>query len=250
MVDIHTHILPGIDDGAQDRETSKNMLSALYAQGVNRVVFTPHYYGKQHSPQEFLQNRQQAYEKIKNIVPEGMEILLGAEVHFSNAVATNPDCAMLSIGETRYILIELPFSNEWTSGTLKKLHNFMEETDKIPVIAHFCRYVQFRKNPALLSSLVDMGCLLQANTSAFLDKKSSGLVFAAMRHNLVHCIATDCHNMSDRAPDYMQALQSIKRAGLTKKLEKIEENMQNIFLDRKVEKGCYTHIKKFFSWYK
>ena len=94
MTDIHTHILPGIDDGAKDEKVSEEMLSALYAQGVRRVVFTPHYYGNHRSPQDFLKLRSEAYEKIKGVVPAGMQTALGAEVHFSETVAANADSVL------------------------------------------------------------------------------------------------------------------------------------------------------------
>lgn len=250
MTDIHTHILPGIDDGAKDEKVSEEMLSALYTQGVRRVVFTPHYYGQHRSPQDFLKLRSEAYEKIKGVVPAGMQTALGAEVHFSETVAMNTDCVALSVGDTRYILIEFPFLYDWPATLLQKLRYFMDETEKIPVIAHFCRYSQVRKNPGILSDLADMGCLLQANTSAFLDKRDKGLVFAAMRHGLVHCLGTDCHNTAERAPNYMQAAEAIKKAGYGEALEKIEETMENILADRYIPREKHTPVKKFLTIYK
>ena len=65
MIDIHTHILPHLDDGAKNTQTSQEMLDKLVAQGVKSVVLTPHYYGKKCSPDEFVKRRNAAFEKIR-----------------------------------------------------------------------------------------------------------------------------------------------------------------------------------------
>ena len=64
MIDFHTHILPGIDDGAKDVSVSAAMLEMEKEQGVNEIVLTPHYYGKFYSPTDFVRRRAAAYEKL------------------------------------------------------------------------------------------------------------------------------------------------------------------------------------------
>lgn len=250
MTDIHTHILPGIDDGATDTETSAGMLRALSAQGVKRVAFTPHYYGWNYSPRDFLRIRDEAYEKIEKIIPQDMEIALGAELHFSETLTINEKFSALSLGDTRYILVELPYYSEWTTALFKKFRRFIDETNRIPVIAHFCRYRQIRKNPAILCDLADMGCLLQFNTGSLLDKRAKKLVFAAMKHGLTHCVGTDCHNLSDRAPNYAAAAAAAKEAGYGEAFEKIEATTADVFFDRPVQKERYTAPKRVFNSYR
>ena len=111
MTDLHTHILPGIDDGAIDEGVSSEQMKSLLEQGVDKVVFTSHYYGRKRSPKQFLEARADAFGRIKDLIPEGMETYLGAEVHFAAEMAASDEsiCAM-AIGDTRYILAELPFA--------------------------------------------------------------------------------------------------------------------------------------------
>ena len=196
MTDLHTHILPGIDDGAIDEGVSSEQMKSLLEQGVDKVVFTSHYYGRKRSPKQFLEARADAFGRIKDLIPEGMETYLGAEVHFAAEMAASDEsiCAM-AIGDTRYILAELPFATDWNKGLWRRLEDFISSTDYIPVIAHVERYDEARKKPALLSALVDMGCLLQVNTQAFLKKEDSTMAFALLEHGLVHCLGTDTHNM-------------------------------------------------------
>ena len=176
MIDLHTHILPGIDDGAEDEEVSAKLLDALVSQGVSKIVFTSHYYGRKRSPRQYLEARAAAFAQIKNLIPADVEIFLGAEVHFTKQMAAaNDSLCSLAIGDTRYILLELPFNAPWDRGLWNRLGDFISDTDYIPVIAHVERYKEVWKKPVLLSVLKDMGCLLQVNTGAFLDGDSKKL---------------------------------------------------------------------------
>lgn len=248
MTDIHTHILPNIDDGARGGKISQQMLRALAEQGVTQVALTPHYYGRL-TLEKFLRLRKEAYEKIVSFVPQGMKVLLGAEVHFSESLSMTAECSALSLGDTRYMLVELPYGREWTKSLLQKLRYFMDATEKIPVVAHFCRYEQVRKNPRLLSELADMGCLLQFNAESLWDKKAKKVVYAAMRHGLAHCIGTDCHDTERRAPNYLRAIEEAKRAGYAEEIAKIVQTTSDVFCNRALPKTEYTPIRKAFGRY-
>lgn len=250
MTDLHTHILPFIDDGAQNKQTSAGMLQRLRGQGVNSVVFTPHYYGRVHSPRAFLRKRKEAYDAIREDLPEGMNVRLGAEVHFSDALASNEQSSLLCIEGTRYMLLELPFSSKWDDLLFKKLRYFIDFSDCVPIIAHFCRYQQVRKNPEILSELYSMGCLLQADAEAFLHPKDSRLVFAAMKHNLVHCIGSDCHNLSDRPPEYKAAIDAAENAGFGEEIARIQQTMRDILADREIARKPCRPVKRFFASYR
>ena len=127
MTDLHTHILPGIDDGAIDEGVSSEQMKSLLEQGVDKVVFTSHYYGRKRSPKQFLEARADAFGRIKDLIPEGMETYLGAEVHFAAEMAASDEsiCAM-AIGDTRYILAELPFATDWNKGLYDRFERIQE----------------------------------------------------------------------------------------------------------------------------
>ncbi len=250
MTDLHTHILPGIDDGAIDEGVSSEQMKSLLEQGVDKVVFTSHYYGRKRSPKQFLEARADALCRIKDLIPEGMETYLGAEVHFAAEMAASDEsiCSM-AIGDTRYILAELPFTTAWNKGLWRRLEDFISSTDYIPVIAHVERYDEARKKPALLSELVDMGCLLQVNTQAFLKKEDSAMAFSLLEHGLVHCLGTDTHNMRERAPKYAAAKEAIEEAGLYDRFERIQENMLLLLEDKPIKTEKSKPVKKFFKLY-
>lgn len=250
MIDFHTHILPGIDDGAKDVSVSAAMLETEKEQGVNEIVLTPHYYGKFYSPTDFVRRRAAAYEKLLAVAAGEFFFTLGAEIHFSDTLSVNAECRKLAIGDTRYALVELPFGEKWSGSLLTRLRYFMDETELTPVIAHICRYPQLRKNPEALLRLAEMGCLLQVNASAFCDKDSSGFAFAALKHNLVHCLGSDCHNVTNRAPDLKRAEEAIAQAGYADRLEEIGRIMKCVTEDRSVKCAAATPVKKFFNRYR
>ena len=250
MIDMHTHILPHIDDGAKESLVSVAMLQLELDQGVHTVLFSPHYYGRRHSPARFLERRNAAFERLKSKIPEGINVRLGAEVHFTGInVLEADDFCSLAIEGTKYILVELPFDTAWHGEILDKLSALIAETGYTPIIAHVERYDEVWKNPAIVSSLVRMGCLIQVNTYAFLDKKEKRLAFALLKHGLVHCIGSDAHDMGQRRPNVLDAKKAFEQAGFANEWEQIQQNMQNVFADKAVERAFSTPVKKFLWWY-
>ncbi len=249
MIDMHTHILPCIDDGAKDEEMAKQIVESVYTQGVRSVVFTPHYYGKL-STNEFLQKREEAFCSIKESIPEDLKTYMGAEVHFAGANLFQFEAlGKLRIENTRYILIELPFLEKWSQSLLAKLSDFMDETDCTPIIAHVGRYREVRKNPANVSELIKMGCLIQVNAVAFLEKRDKRFAFALLKKGLVHCLGSDAHDTQLRACRYEQAKTEIEKAGFGAQLEKIHENMIRILDNKMVRTPKIRTVKKFFGIY-
>ena len=250
MIDLHTHILPGIDDGAEDEEVSAKLLDVLVSQGVSKIVFTSHYYGRKRSPRQYLEARAAAFAQIKNLIPADVEIFLGAEVYFTKQMAAaNDSLCSLAIGDTRYILLELPFNAPWDRGLWNRLGDFISDTDYIPVIAHVERYKEVWKKPVLLSVLKDMGCLLQVNTGAFLDGDSKKLALALLGHHLVDCLGTDAHNLDARAPDYAAAKRAIEEAGFGENFAGIQENMRLVLENKPVPREKTKPVKKFLGRY-
>ena len=110
MIDFHSHILPGIDDGSQSVEMSLEMLGALKAQGAGVVCATSHFYATERSPERYLYRRQEAFEKLKPQLPEDApEILLGAEVLYFPGISRMEALPSLCLEGTNLLLLEMPF---------------------------------------------------------------------------------------------------------------------------------------------
>lgn len=250
MIDMHTHVLPDLDDGAKDEQEAIKLLRLDYEQGVRELVFTPHYYGKKRTLERFLSERSEAANKIREHVPSGMKTRLGAEIYLKGI--NDPDhetlCA-LAIEGTKCVLVEFPFEERWSKNLLVKLYSFMAATGYRLIVAHIERYREIVQDPTLVNALVKMGCYIQLNTGAFLEKRTQKLAFLLLKHGLVHCFGTDTHNETDRSPDYKQAKELVEWKGLSNEWSRVQTRMRQILKKQNVENTC-TPIKKFFWWYK
>lgn len=254
MIDMHTHILPRLDDGAKDSSTSVAMLRLAKAQGVNTVVLTPHFYGKRHNPAEFIQRRNYAYQRLRSRMDEegvDMQLRLGAEVHFTGInVPEFDDLCSLAVEGTKYVLFEFPFTTKWSGALLDKLSEFINETDYTPIVAHVERYAEVRKNPSLVARLIDLGCLIQVNAQSFVDKRDKKFAFALLKKDSVHCIGSDAHDETGRAPNLLSAKEEMEKAGLLGKWQSIQETMQQILQGKKIQTKGVEPLKKFFWLYR
>ncbi len=249
MIDIHTHILPHIDDGAKDTEMSVAMLKMEAKQGVDTVLLTSHYYGKKRSPAEFLEKRNSLFEHIKPRIPTEMKVILGAEVHFTGVnVAEYDELARLAIEGTKCILIEFPFTAVWERSILDRLSDFIYYTDCTPIIAHAERYPEIWKKPAIITELVEMGCLIQVNASSFEDKQARKLALALLKHGYMHCIGSDAHDMTARAPNW-DIQEFLYKQGYSEEWKRAQEIMQKVITGEQVRVETGKPIKKFFGKY-
>ena len=249
MIDIHTHILPCLDDGAKDKAEALEMLNMLKKQGVTQVALTPHYYAKKQSVEDFLRARENAFDKIRAEIPDGLTVRLGAEVHLSGVNDPSDELLCeLAITGTNCVLVELPFFGKWLSSLFSRLEDFVYATGYTPIVAHIERYETVRKNPAVIGRLLDAGCLVQMNTRAFYDKKMHKLAFAMLRRNLVHFLGTDAHDTTQRKPDYELAKQIACQAGLENAWERVQTHMQKALANKWFGVG-YKPIRKFFGRY-
>lgn len=214
MVDIHTHILPGIDDGATDKDISLSLLKILEDDGVSDVVLTPHFYSDSENIEQFIQRRNQAYSELKSVYKGNINLHLGAEVYLSRYIANYDDLTELCIDKTKYILVECPFSMEFSSDIYEIIENFIYNHRLTPIIAHIERYpfINLDKNVFLVESLRSIGCLIQVNADSLLLKKSKKLVLKFIENNLVDFIGTDTHNLTYRPPNYIKAMEVITKS--------------------------------------
>ena len=248
MIDFHSHVLPKIDDGAKNVETSLRMLEESKRQGVKTIVCTPHYYGRKRSPEAMVKKRQDAYAMIAEQVPEGLEIRFGSEVFFSkDTVVKAEELSMLCIEGTRYIMLELPMQAKYDQRLFDKIESFIYETDCIPVIAHVDRYPAVQRKPSILKRLAELGCLFQLNAEAFEAKGVKSLAYALLRKGMVHAIGSDMHNDEDRAPNM-----KIAREALSLLPAEVEERItameQAILSDEKIVPEVKS-IHKLFGKY-
>ncbi len=197
--DYHSHILPGIDDGAKDEEMSIEMLNLLKDQGVERVVATPHFYAhREISVREFLIKREKAYQSIESISP--IKILLGAEVAIEHEISELPHIEELAIQGTKYILLELPYRS-YEPQILAEVRNISMMYHLKVILAHVHRYVNFY-TPPQLQEILRTEAYFQVNHDAFSSKKEKKFVKGLIKNGYPIVFGSDCHDLTSRKPEW------------------------------------------------
>lgn len=212
-IDFHTHILPGMDDGAKDTAMSVGMLHELREQQVDTVVLTPHFYSHREPLSEFLTRRQEAFERLRSVeqLPEGIRLRLGAEVYFSDYLFNCEDISDLCIDGTRVLLLELPFDKVIDRRFVDKLYRLIAEFNIMPVLAHIERYPSLIRSTATLNALWDIGCQFQVNLSSFTVFGKRRLI-SLVRRGYIGAVGTDSHNLTSRPPVYHEGYRALVKA--------------------------------------
>lgn len=214
FVDIHTHILPGVDDGAKELSESLELLKRACAQGTGAVVLTPHYRGRyRNNVKEKLTGIfEKLCEAAKTQCPE-LELYLGCEVGYELDVSEKiADGSVLSLNGSQYVLLEFrenSFRSQILDGVLEVL-NF----GYVPIIAHAERYEAFRKYPKLANEVTALGALLQLNADSVLGRGGVGIQWYChklLKAHLVHFVATDAHDQKLRKPELAHCYRRIRK---------------------------------------
>ncbi len=199
FTDLHTHILPEMDDGAETVGDAIKLLQMQRQQGVARVALTPHYYPAQEEPDAFLDRRQKAYDALMqqwdgDTMPH---LRLGAEVGFA-PVLTHMDMRRFAIEGTDYLLLELP--DETAPFYVNEVVKEIFSQGITPILAHVERCAYFRHKPEHLYQLIQMGALAQVSAISLWNRNDNKFVDCCFQKGLVHIIASDAHRMNMKPP--------------------------------------------------
>ena len=202
LIDFHTHILPGIDDGSASVEESIKMLRMEAQQGIRKVVLTPHFYPWRHKPEEFLQRRSRAYERLQSEAEKDEtlpKMVLAAEVHYYKGMSHSEQLPQLAITGTNCILVEMPMP-PWSEEMFGELEQFQRNLGLVPIVAHIDRYIRPFRTYGIPAKLERLPVLVQANCSFFMKPFTRHLAKKLLRQGKIHLLGSDCHNTSSRVP--------------------------------------------------
>ena len=209
VYDIHSHILPQIDDGSKNIETSIAMLEKSAEYGVDIMVATPHFYAHRNHIGTFLEKRTQAYEALREEIEKrqdaGMlesipEIRLGAEVAFFDGISRAEQIDKLTIEGTDSLLIELPFG-DWDSSVVKEIDHLIRERGFQVILAHLERFLYYKGNKQYIEQLKEMPLYIQINAESLIDWRGRGKLLKLFRQKEAHLLGSDCHGMHHRVPN-------------------------------------------------
>lgn len=234
MVDFHTHILPGIDDGSRSVEESLQMLRAEKEQGISRVVLTPHFYPQRDNPEAFLKKREEAFGLLQQAAEQEdlPEMVLGAEVYYYPGMSESGALQELTVAETGCILVEMPFVS-WTKDMYRELENIHARQGLTPIVAHIDRYIRPWRTYGIPERLQELPVLVQANASFFTSRYTGSLARRLLKEKKIHLLGSDCHDMTRRPPCLGKLGKNLNRENLLQ----IEETECRLFVEDSPYKG-------------
>ena len=222
MLDLHTHILPGVDDGARSMDVSRDMLAAARANGTDLIVATPHLDGPLSAEYEStVRNARRALEP--HAAEAGIHLLAGFEVLLAPDVPLRLRAGEpMVLGESRAVLVDLPFV-DWPLWTEQTLFAMQTEGWQI-VLAHPERYPRIQADPKLGRSLAERGIALQVTIGSFagaFGKTARRTAEALLDLGAVHLVASDAHSAGHRmaaVPRGLERLSSLVGAAGVRQL--------------------------------
>ncbi len=203
IVDIHSHILPGLDDGPGSMEETLRMLETAWAEGITDMIATPHYKAQHRSaPPSVVRKR---LEQVRRLAEgNGIPVRLwpGNEIfYFSGLEEVLEDRRVCTMNDTGYVLIEFHPADRYTY-----IRNALNEVQGLgwpPILAHIERYECFAGKPEYAGELHSMGVQIQVNASSVAGEAGMGLkrlTHKLLKEELVDYIGTDAHSSKGRAP--------------------------------------------------
>lgn len=210
MIDWHSHILPGMDDGSKDAAESIAMLGMQAMQGVTTVIATPHFYANDETVPSFLERRRKSLEELKAQLPENTpKILLGAEVRYYQGISRLEGLKDLTVEGSKLLLLEMPMAT-WTESMVRELVELSGKSSVRIVLAHVDRYMRLQKQ-SVWDRIMDSGIMMQVNASFFTSIGSRRKAISLLEGGMAQFIGSDCHNTTTRPPTLGKAFEVIRK---------------------------------------
>jgi protein-tyrosine phosphatase len=213
VIDLHTHVLPGWDDGAADRAEAERMIAVAREDGISKIVLTPHVHRmtRDGSDLQSLKGRVKSFQEEAEVL--GIGLFAGAEVYFHLDMVRHIKDFGLTVNGSNYVFIEFPA--DYLPGGVEKLVSQMMFEGLIPIISHPERNVALARAPEALYELISQGAISQVTSQSITGGFGKRTQKAAV--HLVQIIASDAHNATTRPPRLAQAVEvAAKIVGLTR----------------------------------
>ena len=235
-IDIHSHILPAIDDGAENIDISIALLKQEKENGISSVICTPHFYAEAEELKAHLAKCRTAYEALKEVAKNEdlPDIFLGHEVQYFTGISKCTNLDMLCIEGTNILLLELPFMTPLSEYMLKEVKSIDRNLGITVILAHIERYANDKLFKKLLKIIADGEAKGQINADSVLNQSSLKTVQKLIKHRYVSYIASDAHSPSVR-PVLIKKAYSVLKEKYYTQLVDIKKNTDR--LERIVKKG-------------
>lgn len=211
MIDIHTHILPGMDDGSVSLEESLAMAKESARQGVRLLAATPHFYATQEDPNSFLRRRERSLALLESAWQDGFPTLLvGAEVRYFDGISRVEKIAHLTLDHTRILLLEMPFTS-WSGRMVDEVLELQRSRGLQVLLAHVERYLK-DQDGQVWETFRQNGVWMQCNANFFLRWQTKRKAQALFKKGEIQMLGSDTHNMTSRPPNLAMARDALVKS--------------------------------------
>ncbi|MGN0450527.1 MAG: tyrosine-protein phosphatase [Acutalibacteraceae bacterium] len=207
FLDIHSHILPAVDDGAKSLDESLEILNKMKADGITDVIATPHFYADSDNLEDFKARTQAAFNSL-TAATEGKElprIMLGSEVLYYRGIGSTKTVREFCLNGSSYLLLELT-DRCITDSLFTDIYRLYNNLGITPIIAHLERYYKSTNYKKLLTFIKNEKILAQINASSFFIKGLSKTAEKLVKNGYINFIGTDAHSPDKRPPVMRDAM--------------------------------------------
>lgn len=208
MIDIHSHLLYGVDDGAKTIEDSISILSDLKDLGYTDVILTPHYIKDSH----YDSTRSENLKRLKVLREELQNNNININVYLGNEIYIDDDIedflnnnVISSLNDSNFLLIELPMSGEYPN--YKEIFNYLIKKNYNVILAHPERYMAFQKDFSKIEELSEIGVYFQCNIESIVGrygKTAKKTIKKILKAHKINFLATDIHHKRNKE-DFLKA---------------------------------------------
>ena len=232
MIDIHTHIIPNIDDGSRSVEETFKLINEAEEAGFTDIILTPHYITNYYeTPGAEVKFWTESLQKIVDEKNLGVKLHSGMEIYISEELSELvKNETVITLANSKYILIELPMNT--TMKNVDEILFIMRNMGYNVIIAHPERYNCIQENIEYAIQLVEEGCMLQSNYGSIVDiygKEAKKTLKKLLKMNLVSFLGTDTHKEGTIYPIMPQIIKKLRKVISEEKLYEITtENPRKI----------------------
>lgn len=251
MIDVHTHIIPNIDDGSKSVEETFNLIKEAANAGFNKIISTSHYMEDYYESE--VKERKAWIDALNQKIQEqniNVKLYLGNEIYLSsNIIKLLEEEKASTLNNTSYVLFEMPLN----SKPLELYDTLFEmlRCKLVPILAHPERYSFVQKDPELIYDLIEKGVLMQCNFGSFIGyygTKAEIIAKQLLLKNMVHFLGSDVHKQESIYPKIPKILSEIKKIVGEDKLHELTEiNPELVLNNKKIEVDDPKHLKFSFK---
>jgi len=236
MIDIHSHILPAIDDGSRNVEETIELIKEAKEAGFSTIISTSHYWEEHYEVS--TEDRQKIINAISKKIadkPYNLDIYIGSEIFVTSDISQLiKDGEASSLNNNRYVLFELPFETIYPN--LKDVIYNLLNNGYTPIIAHPERYSYVQDDPNLLIDYIEIGVLFQSNYGSLIGqygKRAQKTVKLLLKNNLVHFLGSDVHRQGTVYKRIPESLAELKKLISDEEIQELTHLNQQAVLDNK-----------------